>query len=257
MTLVGNNIVIYVVIRCRSMWSITNFFVANLAISDVLMSMFAALFTPIAYYTDEWLLPHFLCRLLPFTMGVSVHVSTLTSTAIAVDRYLVIVHPFFPKMQRWMCFSIIAAIWCTSILICLPLAIFQHIEMESKQNNTVCAENWPSVEARKIFSISSFVFQFVIPCVVISFCYFHVSRLLWIRRNHKIGSGVRSAQKEEAENRRHRKMNTMLIAMVVVFVILAQQHGTDVVLFIGNIMTGKTDPPIQSLEAAFTRSPLA
>ncbi|VDN15916.1 unnamed protein product [Dibothriocephalus latus] len=156
LSLVGNNIVIYVVIRCRSMWSITNFFIANLAISDVLMSMFAALFTPIAYYTDEWILPHFLCRLLPFTMGVSVHVSTLTSTAIAVDRYLVIVHPFFPKMQRWMCFSIIAAIWCTSVLICLPLAIFQQIQLESKQNNTVCAENWPSVEARKVILFGFF-----------------------------------------------------------------------------------------------------
>lgn len=61
------------------------------------------------------------------TMGVSVHVSTLTSTAIAVDRYFVIVHPFRPRMKSAVCLMLIVAIWLISISISLPLAIYQKV----------------------------------------------------------------------------------------------------------------------------------
>jgi len=61
------------------------------------------------------------------TMGVSVHVSTLTSMAIAVDRYFVIVHPFRPRMKSGVCFMLIGAIWLISVSISLPLAIYQKV----------------------------------------------------------------------------------------------------------------------------------
>ncbi|KAL5971909.1 hypothetical protein TSMEX_000300 [Taenia solium] len=63
------------------------------------------------------------------------------------------------------------------------------------------------ITAFEIFSILSFVFQFVAPSVVISFCYFYVSRLLRIRRQQKLGSRFRSAQKQDLEARRHNKTN--------------------------------------------------
>ncbi|VDK21316.1 unnamed protein product [Taenia asiatica] len=224
LSLFGNTIVILVILRCKSMQSITNLFITNLAVSDLLMSLVAAPFTPIAAFSDTWVLPQFLCKLLSFTMGVSVYVSTLTSTAIAVDRYLVIVHPFFSKMRNWMCGTIIATIWAIATLICLPLAIHQTTTVDPVLNVTICTESWPPGESRQvklliIFSILSFVFQFVAPSVVISFCYFYVSRLLRTRRQQKLGSRFRSAQKQDLEARRHNKTNRMLIAMVVVFVV--------------------------------------
>nr|CUU98631.1 hypothetical transcript [Hymenolepis microstoma] len=71
----------------------------------------------------------------------------------------------------------------------------------------------------KIFTVLHFVFQFVVPSIVISFCYFYVSRLLRNRRQQKLGSRFRSTQKQDLEVRRHNKTNRMLIAMVVVFVV--------------------------------------
>ncbi|CDS41970.1 neuropeptide receptor [Echinococcus multilocularis] len=219
LSLFGNTIVILVILRCKSMQSMTNIFITNLAVSDLLMSLVAAPFTPIAVFSDTWVLPQLLCKLLSFTMGVSVYVSTLTSTAIAVDRYLVIVHPFFSKMRKWMCGTIIATIWAIATLICLPLAIHQTTTVDPILNVTICTEFWPPGESRRIFSILSFVFQFVAPSVVITFCYFYVSRLLRNRRQQKLGSRLRSTQKQDFEARRHNKTNRMLIAMVVVFVV--------------------------------------
>ncbi|VDO08963.1 unnamed protein product [Rodentolepis nana] len=58
-----------------------------------------------------------------------------------------------------------------------------------------------------IFTVLHFVFQFVVPSIVISFCYFYVSRLLRNRRQQKLGSRFRNIQKQDLEVRRHNKTN--------------------------------------------------
>jgi len=68
-----------------------------------------------------------LCHIVPMTLGVSVHVSTLTSTAIAIDRYFIIVHPFRPRVSMSFCMVVIIAIWLTSVTVSLPLGIYQRL----------------------------------------------------------------------------------------------------------------------------------
>lgn len=125
--LAGNLLVLYVVIRKPAMQSITNIFIANLAASDVMMCLLAVPFTPISAFLNSWVFGDALCHILPMMLCVSVYVSTLTSTAIAVDRYIVIVHPFKPRIKTIGCLQLIAAIWLISITISLPLAIFQQV----------------------------------------------------------------------------------------------------------------------------------
>lgn len=161
LSLLGNTIVILVILRCKPMQSITNLFITNLAVSDILMSLVAAPFTPIAAFSDTWVLPQFFCKLLGFTMGVSVYVSTLTSTAIAVDRYLVIVHPFFTKMRNWVCGVIIATIWAIATFICLPLAIHQTTTVDPSRNVTICTESWPPGKSRLVSWCLSKLFTMV------------------------------------------------------------------------------------------------
>ena len=50
---IGNPIVITVVIRNSSMHSVTNFFILNLAISDVIMCMVAVPFTPLMSFAGR------------------------------------------------------------------------------------------------------------------------------------------------------------------------------------------------------------
>jgi len=90
----GNSLVVYVVVRNYAMQTITNVFITNLAISDIMMCLLAAPFTPLSGLLESWVFGEALCRLVPMSLGISVHVSTLTSVAIAIDRYFVIVHPF-------------------------------------------------------------------------------------------------------------------------------------------------------------------
>ncbi|UYV75772.1 PRLHR [Cordylochernes scorpioides] len=49
----GNVLVCYVVFRNSSMHTVTNLFISNLALSDILLCMFAVPFTPMYYYMGE------------------------------------------------------------------------------------------------------------------------------------------------------------------------------------------------------------
>lgn len=131
----GNSLVVYVVCRKKSMQSVTNLFIMNLALSDILMCLLAVPFTPISFFQEYWILGEFLCHLIPFSLTISVYVSTLTSLAIAIDRYFVIVHPFKPRMKLGVCLLLIGVIWIVSISISLPLAIYNGLKSEENAND--------------------------------------------------------------------------------------------------------------------------
>ena len=136
--LIGNSLVVFVVCNNKSMQSVTNVFITNLAVSDILMCLLCVPFTPISFFMANWPFGKFLCHLVPFSLGVCVYVSTLTSLAIAIDRYFVIVHPFKPRMKLGVCLLLIAVVWIVSISISLPLAIYYKYTPGSLTDPSYC-----------------------------------------------------------------------------------------------------------------------
>ena len=223
----GNTLVVYVVARNSTMQTITNVFIANLAVSDIMMCLLAVPFTPISGLLHAWPFGKALCHLVPMTLGVSVYVSTLTSTAIAVDRYCVIVHPFLHRMHISACLVLICIIWMLAVSISMPLALYQHLVWNVDGGFYSCEENWPGLASRKLFTVISIVLQYVIPCIVIIYCYSRVSVALRRRERGAIGSSSRrsttenghSDQRNRMKLRRKRRTNRMLIAMVAIFAV--------------------------------------
>lgn len=212
----GNSLVVYVVLRNKSMQTITNIFITNLAASDILMSLLSVPFTPLAYFMGAWNFGETLCHIVPMIQCISVYVSTLTSTAIAIDRYFVIVYPFKPRMKLLVCLMLIVAVWIISISISLPLGIYQEVHTNDN-HEAYCRERWPRRQSRQFFTVTSLVLQYIVPCCIITFCYSKVSRVLRKRSRAKIGSGSKSREKDEMEIKRKRRTNKMLIAMVAIF----------------------------------------
>jgi len=64
----GNSLVVYIVAARRAMQSVTNIFIANLAVSDVIMCLLAVPFTPISGLLQSWPFGEALCHLVPMTM---------------------------------------------------------------------------------------------------------------------------------------------------------------------------------------------
>lgn len=83
----GNYLLLYVICRTRKMHNVTNFFIGNLAFSDMLMCATCVPFT-LAYGFNPrgWVFGRFMCYLVYLIQPVTVYVSVFTLTAIGVDR---------------------------------------------------------------------------------------------------------------------------------------------------------------------------
>uniref|UniRef100_A0A914MPP7 G-protein coupled receptors family 1 profile domain-containing protein n=1 Tax=Meloidogyne incognita TaxID=6306 RepID=A0A914MPP7_MELIC len=72
------------------MQTVTNVFIANLAVSDLLVCFSSIWLTPSYTYIGHWIWGGWLCYSLPLFQGASIFISSLSLTAIALDRYWVI-----------------------------------------------------------------------------------------------------------------------------------------------------------------------
>ena len=120
----GNVLVCFVVARNRQMQTVTNLFITNLALSDVLLCVLAIPFTPLYTFLGRWIFGRTLCHLVPYAQGVSVYISTLTLTSIAIDRFMVIIYPFHPRMKIEVCLLVIIGIWIFALLLTSPYGIY-------------------------------------------------------------------------------------------------------------------------------------
>ncbi|BES88000.1 receptor [Nesidiocoris tenuis] len=71
----GNGLVCYVVQSSPRMRTVTNFFIGNLAVGDILMALFCVPFSCVPALLQHWPFGPHLCRLVSYTQAVSVLVS--------------------------------------------------------------------------------------------------------------------------------------------------------------------------------------
>ncbi|ODN00510.1 Neuropeptide Y receptor type 2 [Orchesella cincta] len=211
----GNVLVCFVVGRNKAMQTVTNFFITNLALADILLCALAVPFTPLYTFLGEWIFGRVLCHLVAYAQGTSVYISTLTLTSIAIDRFFVIIYPFKPRMRLTTCLLIITGIWVFALLATLPYGIFLHYKLDEDTCKYTCSEAWPSEGTRQVFSGFTVTLQFILPFIIMLFCYIKVSIKLSDRAKAKPGS--KNSKKEALERERKRRTNRMLIAMVFIF----------------------------------------
>lgn len=208
----GNSLVIYVIYRFKNLRTVTNFFIVNLAVADLLVNMLCLPFTLVYTLYGEWKFGQVLCFMLPCAQGMAVYVSTITMNVIALDRYRSIVNHMETKMSKDMCMVVIAFTWAVSALLASPLAIFREygtFDLLPGESIQVCTEKWPesSVNA-SIYSISALLVQYGLPLAVISIAYIRI----WDKLKK-----TRGGRKERQQRRR--KTTKMLLMMVVVFAV--------------------------------------
>lgn len=77
-SILGNFLVCYVIIKMRRMHTVTNLFILNLAVSDLLITCLNIPFSLVRLLMDDWPLGSVLCQLLPFVQVTAVYVSSWT-----------------------------------------------------------------------------------------------------------------------------------------------------------------------------------
>ncbi|KAF0300041.1 Neuropeptide Y receptor type 2 [Amphibalanus amphitrite] len=209
----GNFLVVYAVLHNRAMQNVTNFFILNLALSDILLCVLCVPFTPLYTFLNRWVFGNVLCHLVPCAQAISIYISSLTLTAIAIDRFVVIIYPFRARMLTSTCLALILCTWLFSTGATLPYGVYVEYKMTT-DGDYVCEENFPD-DLRLTFGTITTVLQFVVPFLIMTVTYTLISLKLSSRVRSKPGS--KSVRKEQADRERKRRTNRMLIAMVAVF----------------------------------------
>ncbi|CAB4066560.1 HCRTR2 [Lepeophtheirus salmonis] len=121
--IIGNALVFIAVTTTKSMQSVTNIFIVNLAMADMLVMIFCVPPTVIWDVTNTWIFGSLMCRIVLYIQDISVSVSVLTLTFIAYDRYYAICRPLQFSSRKTKAAVVIAAIWTISAIIGIPNAI--------------------------------------------------------------------------------------------------------------------------------------
>ncbi|GAA6231882.1 somatostatin receptor type 2-like [Lates japonicus] len=110
--LCGNALVIYVILRYAKMKTVTNIYILNLAVADVLF-MLGLPFIAIQLALVHWPFGPVLCRVVMTVDSLNQFTSIFCLMVMSIDRYLAVVHPI--KSTKWrkprMAKTINLAVW--------------------------------------------------------------------------------------------------------------------------------------------------
>ncbi|NXR06798.1 PKR2 protein, partial [Semnornis frantzii] len=212
---IGNFIFIAALARYKKLRNLTNLLIANLAISDFIVAIVCCPFEMDYYVVRQlsWEHGHILCASVNYLRTVSIYVSTNALLAIAVDRYLAIVHPLKPRMNYQTATFLIALVWIVSILVAIPSAYFATetvLFVVKKQQKIFCGQIWPVDQQMYYKSYFLFIFgiEFVTPVITMTLCYARISRELWFKT-------VPGFQTDQIRKRLRCRRKTVMVLMCI------------------------------------------
>ncbi|XP_066967300.1 neuropeptide F receptor-like [Macrobrachium rosenbergii] len=217
----GNSLVVVAVIRKPTMRTARNVFIINLAISDLLLCMVTMPLTLVEILSQYWPLGDhpFLCKLVGTLQATSTFVSTISITAIALDRYQVIVYPTKQSLKTVGAVLTLLLIWVVSFILALPLFLWRTlthhvINLPNLYSVNFCFEEWPTTHGGGYYSVFVIIVQYCLPIVTVSVSYAMICRKL---KGRMVTTSVRNSKKVERDDRRMKKTNTLLIAIALIF----------------------------------------
>ncbi|XP_042176145.1 G-protein coupled receptor 54-like isoform X2 [Oncorhynchus tshawytscha] len=179
--LVGNSLVIHVITRHQQMRTVTNFYIVNLATTDIMFLVCCVPFTATLYPLPSWVFGDLMCRLVSYLQQVTAQATCITLSAMSVDRCYVTVYPLQSLRHRTprMAVTVSVSIWIGSLLLSVPIALYQRLEEGCWFGpQTYCSEVFPSARLQRAFILYSFLAVYLLPLVTICFCYaFMIKRM--------------------------------------------------------------------------------
>ncbi|XP_033946479.2 neuropeptide FF receptor 1 like 2 [Pseudochaenichthys georgianus] len=221
--MVGNLLVCLIVFENRCMRTVTNLFILNLAISDLLVGIFCIPTTLVDNLITGWPFSNCVCKMSGFVQGVSVSASVFTLVAIAVERFRCVVYPLQPKPTVLVAKGAIVFIWTLAVLIMCPAAValtvdkvpFHYMVHNNDFNQTVplysCYENFAIPQMRKVYTAVLFALIYLVPLTAIMLMYGSIG--------YKLGSSVIARAGQPLISQKKIKVIKMLIVVALLFML--------------------------------------
>ena len=218
-SLMANCFIVMIVYKTPALRKPINYFIACMAISDLLYSIFwipLYLSSLLTSWRIDGQLGQALCKLVPFFGDISFVVSIQNLVLIAVDRFGAVVFPLrSPFIRSKLCPFFISAMWIVAGAVSSPnLFTFQLVEFSGEIQ---CERRW-----KKAFGESSSFTDFLLPyCILLIFIPVMLLVILYsiilakLKTQAHPGQSVNTQQHRKRQNRNVLQMS---IAIVLVFV---------------------------------------
>ncbi|XP_039084171.1 C-C chemokine receptor type 3-like isoform X1 [Hyaena hyaena] len=178
--LLGNVMVVVILTKYKRLRIMTNIFLLNLAISDLLF-LFTLLFWIHYSRWNEWVFGPFMCKLLSGLYYMGLYGEIFFIILLTIDRYLAIVHAVFALRTRTVSFGIIMSIftWVLAGVAALPEFVFHHSLNEGEQY--ICLPLYPRGQEdswKRFHALSMNILGLALPLLIMVICYSGIIRTL-------------------------------------------------------------------------------
>ncbi|XP_071483213.1 uncharacterized protein [Diadema antillarum] len=182
LTIGGNCLVICVIFRNRSMRTVTNFFLANLAVADLMVALFCIIPQMMWFVMPTWPLGAVICKLHKYMLGVTTTASIFILMAISGERFVAIIYPLRIRhvltIKRLSC--ILCFLWILSFLVSIPF--IRYFEETSINGSLHCSLSPKvSVDEVLVHDVLYFILCYVLPLLVMVYFYARIIISLWLR----------------------------------------------------------------------------
>ncbi|XP_033113791.1 bombesin receptor subtype-3-like [Anneissia japonica] len=213
---VGNSVICAVIIRVKSMHSLTNYLILSLAIADLLSSilLIVNVFPVEAAYLDvpdSAILAELFCRFYNnlFFFWVCLTASVFNLVCVTIERFFALVFPLyyerhFTSGKVWV---MIAGTWVVSFIQEFAAPFVNSYDSDIHQ----CTYGFPDTASQRLNGVLIFLISYLIPLIFMIYSY---NRIL---QNLKIDAGKQSpmnaAQAMTLLNARKRVISVLLIVL--------------------------------------------
>ena len=219
-SLAGNSLIIMLVYKTPNLRKPINYFIANMAFSDLLYPLFSCPWLLSSLYTP-WIiggqLGQALCKLIVFFGDVSAVVSIQNLILIAVDRFGAVVFPLHSPLIRskWCPFFILAT-WVVAVAVSSPYLFA--MKLLDNSGKMYCTLRWKEAfgetSSHPHFKLVIYILLTYIPVLLLIIMY----SIIFIKLKTQVHPGEHSSNIEQQRQRRNRNVLHMSIAIISVFV---------------------------------------
>ncbi|XP_075758745.1 kiSS-1 receptor [Pelodiscus sinensis] len=220
--LAGNALVLFVISKHKQMRTVTNFYIANLASTDIIFLVCCVPFTAVLYPLPGWIFGEFMCKFVNYIQQVSVQATCATLTAMSMDRWYVTVFPLRSLRLRTprLAAAVSLGIWICSFVLSTPVLVYNRLtEGYWFGPQTYCSESFPSAAHEKAFTLYNFLAVYLVPLLTICVCYVAMLYQMGHPTVEPVDNNYQVQQLAERSEAMRAKISRMVAIIVVLFTI--------------------------------------
>ena len=223
----GNIFIVIIVYKHRDLRKTINYFIVNMAVSDLLFPLIVVPVNILGFMTGSWqwrvsgILESCFCKLFYFSSTMTLHVSVQSLVWIAIDRFVAVVFPIklgliSPKIRTTAIVStwIFAGLFNSPSLIISDVVVHDNRKAFCKYRGDLVGD--PDVSMAFMFAQLSWLF--IVPLVVITVLYTAIAIALK-RQNRALSDNAQNLQRLSVKKRRQAiGMSVTIVALFYICV---------------------------------------